>query len=607
MKEYTAPTPVIRLATIEALLGKDFRVPSYQRGYRWTPDQVNELLGDIREFLDEPASGGASSFYCLQPIVVRARPDGPWEVVDGQQRLTTIFLILSHLDDALRQRGKERFRLSYETRRESEAFLENIRPGDAHKNIDFFYMGQAANAIAAWFDQCNAGERARFADCLLNDGSTGKSVKVIWYELAPDEDPVQAFTRLNVGKIALNDAELIRALFLRERNFAASSSWEERSAIAQEWDEIEKTLQDDDVWYFLYGGKHRYTSRIEYIFELIAREHADASAATLALHPTFHYWRRRLEAPGASAKSEWLTVKQYFMRLHEWFRDRTLYHLVGYLINDDTDMVAIRKDAATLTRSAFRQGLKRRIRDRLLGRLPVPRDAATGLEAKLRIGLDALDYDTSSQHATIRSVLLLFNIASLLENAKATMLFPFSHFRNEQWDIEHIRALASAAPSSSRERRDWLDDFVRYLDAAGVQDSTRRIAQALLEQLGDGEIPPGPAFSNAFQDLYLHVREHYDGAGELADDNALGNLTLLDAATNRGYGNAVFPIKRSKIIARDRDGVFIPPCTRNVFLKCYSKRIDHLSAWSSHDRADYFDAIVASLTGLLDEDAGATQ
>jgi hypothetical protein len=237
----------------------------------------------------------------------------------------------------------------------------------------------------------------------------------------------------------------------------------------------------------------------------------------------------------------------------------------------------------------------------------VPRDAATGLEAKLRIGLDALDYDTSSHHATIRSVLLLFNIASLLENAKATMRFPFSHFRIEQWDIEHIRALASAAPSSSRERRDWLDDLVRYLDAVGVQDSTRRIAQALLEQVGDGEMPPGPAFSNAFQDLYLHVREHYDGAGELADDNALGNLTLLDAATNRGYGNAVFPIKRSKIIARDRDGVFIPPCTRNVFLKCYSKRIDHLSAWSSHDRADYFDAIVASLAALLGEDAGATQ
>lgn len=607
MTEHATSAATIRLDAIAALLDKDFWVPSYQRGYRWTPDQVNELLGDIREFLHQPDNGGAPSFYCLQPIVVRPRPNGVWEVVDGQQRLTTLFLILRHLDDVLTQRGRRRFGMSYETRLASKRFLENIRPDDARKNIDFYYMHQAAATITTWFEQCDAGERTRFADCLLNDGSTGKSVKVIWYELTPDEDPVQAFTRLNVGKIALNDAELIRALFLREGNFAAAGNWEERSAIAQQWDEIEKTLQNDDVWYFLYGGKQRYASRIEYLFELIAREQDAAGATTPTLHATFHYWRRRLEAPGVSVQSTWLTVKQYFMRLHEWFRDRTLYHLVGYLINDGADMVAIRADAAALTRSAFRQQLKARIRNRLLQSLPGAKPTVAGLEPRLRLELGELNYDTDAQHATIRSVLLLFNIACLLENDKASMRFPFSHFRNENWDIEHIRSLASAVPSSSQERRDWLKDLVRYLEATGVQDATRLKADQLLAQVGDGKTAPGPAFSNAFVALYHDVRKHYDGAGELADDNALGNLTLLDAGTNRGYGNAVFPIKRHKIIARDRDGVFVPPCTRNVFLKCYSKRIDHLSAWSTDDQNDYFDAIVASLVVLLDEQIGAAQ
>jgi len=317
-------------------------VPSYQRGYRWTPDQVNELLNDVDEFLAQPVNGPVPSFYCLQPIVVRVRPDGKCEVVDGQQRLTTIFLILRYLDDVVRQRGRRRFCLSYETRDASADFLKNIRPEDARKNIDFHHMYQAAATIKTWFDECGAAKCARFADCLLNDGSAGKSVKVIWYELAPGEDPVQAFTRLNVGKIALNDAELIRALFLREGNFAAGGNWEERSAIAQEWAEIEKTLQGDDVWYFLYGGKQAYPSRIEYIFELIAREDGGAAETPSALHATFHFWRRRLEAPGTNARSEWLKVKQYFMRLHEWFRDRTLYHLVGYLVNDGADMAAIR-------------------------------------------------------------------------------------------------------------------------------------------------------------------------------------------------------------------------------------------------------------------------
>ena len=103
MKEYTTLTPAIRLVAIEALFDKDFRVASYQRGYRWTPEQINELLNDIREFLNQPDNGGVPSFYCLQPIVLRASADGAWEVVDGQQRLTTIFLILLHLDDVLRQ------------------------------------------------------------------------------------------------------------------------------------------------------------------------------------------------------------------------------------------------------------------------------------------------------------------------------------------------------------------------------------------------------------------------------------------------------------------------------------------------------------------------
>jgi uncharacterized protein with ParB-like and HNH nuclease domain len=208
---------------------------------------VEELLGDIREFLTPPHSGRGPSFYCLQPIVVRARPDGAWDVVDGHQRLTTIFLLLRNLDDAVARHGKQRFRLCYETRRASAGSLENICENDAHKNIDFHYMHQAARAIEAWFGRRHADERTRLADCLLNDGSAGKSVKVIWYELAPDEDPVHAFSRLNVGKIALTDAELIRALFLREGNFAPAGDWQERSAIAQEWDEIEQTLQNDDV------------------------------------------------------------------------------------------------------------------------------------------------------------------------------------------------------------------------------------------------------------------------------------------------------------------------------------------------------------------------
>ena len=76
--------------TLETRLVKDikgtFVVPSYQRGYRWGRDEVTRLLDDIYENLGKN--------YCLQPVVVARRGDGSYELIDGQQRLTTLMLLL---------------------------------------------------------------------------------------------------------------------------------------------------------------------------------------------------------------------------------------------------------------------------------------------------------------------------------------------------------------------------------------------------------------------------------------------------------------------------------------------------------------------------------
>ena len=41
----------IKLITVGELLGKSFHIPSYQRGYKWTQKQVEDLLNDIEEFI----------------------------------------------------------------------------------------------------------------------------------------------------------------------------------------------------------------------------------------------------------------------------------------------------------------------------------------------------------------------------------------------------------------------------------------------------------------------------------------------------------------------------------------------------------------------------
>ena len=84
----------LTLKTVNELCLSKFYIPSYQRGYRWNKYEVLDLLNDIAEF--QPRLVGDTdekTWYCLQPVVVKDN-NGVFEVIDGQQRLTTIYLLL---------------------------------------------------------------------------------------------------------------------------------------------------------------------------------------------------------------------------------------------------------------------------------------------------------------------------------------------------------------------------------------------------------------------------------------------------------------------------------------------------------------------------------
>ena len=217
----------IELKSISELHGMNFFIPNYQRGYRWTKQQVKDLLDDIQEFIDKSHEG----FYCIQPLVVKRNVTKKesfkkelkkigenesnnlieeterviskrWEVIDGQQRLTTIYILLALLDYS------NEYTIEYETRPNSKSFLMNIEDNKIDENIDYYHIVEAKRQIDYWFSGKENEDKLKFSDTLLN------KVKFIWYESA-DEDPIKVFTRLNIGKIPLTNAELIKALFLR--------------------------------------------------------------------------------------------------------------------------------------------------------------------------------------------------------------------------------------------------------------------------------------------------------------------------------------------------------------------------------------------------------
>lgn len=139
---------ILELKTINELQIMNFLIPSYQRGFRWSEKEVTELLNDISEFTPKQIGDtDKKTWYCLQPIVVKVKTDEEigtqrYEVIDGQQRLTTIYLILYYLNQLYTEENREPlFTLNYETRPESHSFLEKLEKGNINNsNIDFYYI-----------------------------------------------------------------------------------------------------------------------------------------------------------------------------------------------------------------------------------------------------------------------------------------------------------------------------------------------------------------------------------------------------------------------------------------------------------------------------------
>jgi hypothetical protein len=97
-------------------------------------------------------------------------------------------------------------------------------------------------------------------------------------------------------------------------------------------------------------------------------------------------------------------------------------------------------------------------------------------------------------------------------------------------------------------------------------------------------------------ELVTHRLEYYSTKSNTETDiNDLSNLVLLDSGTNRGYKNAVFPAKRKTIINKEKEGTFIPICTKNVFLKYFTPDPGQMTFWDERDGKSYFEDIKATL------------
>jgi uncharacterized protein with ParB-like and HNH nuclease domain len=572
-----------------------FVIPSYQRGYRWEERQIIDLLNDIYEFQEEikkKTNNKIGEFYCLQPIVVLKTKDNKWEVIDGQQRLTTIFILLSSIKEPLKllKLPNTLFSLEYETREKEECssreFLQKVTSVSTidKTNIDFFRMSDAFLIIKNWLDNAdiNLGD---FCNTLLktdfeNDFDRANNVRFIWYELNPDGDkPNIAFAKYNQGKIDLTNAELIKAIFyLSDTSMNDREKKKYQLKIGYEWDDMENTLQRNDFWKFINPNKS-YTNHIEFIFELIADKYLDK--VILRLNKNIDtlwsfYVFNELIAKNTKIYNEkynntrdflWDEVKTYYRTFVEWYNDNTYYHIIGFLLQIGKNIEDIKKLTESHTKTNLEEELRKLIHNHF-GELD----------------LEQLGYDNYKNKAM--ELLLLFNVITTMNSQYNR--FAFDKFASENWSLEHIHAQLSEELKTDKQKKQLLNEQKQYFSNQNKEELLSKINKLLEMTKIDQE---------EFDEVQNEIFNEYSDTTAIID--SIGNLALLTVKNNSCLNNNIFPIKRDLIKELDEKGSFIPICTKNVFLKYYSKDVEQNVKWDKKDMDSYLEEMKRVLNNYI--------
>lgn len=555
---------ILEAKPIKDIRGK-FYIPAYQRGYRWERTQVKTLLNDLYQCME---ANGQEKDYCLQPVVVQKKGvqkkgELQYDLIDGQQRLTTIYILL-------RYAHQNYFSFEYETRDKTKDFLNNMDPQLAQTNIDFFHIYQAYTTIKDWLEETFPADTDSHLYKLCN--YVKEKVKVIWYEVGAEADPIVLFTRLNVGKIQLTNAELIRALFLSDTPNGMENR--RKYEIAIQWDDIEKQLRDDDGAFWAFITRKRaedYPTRIDILFDLMCHKQ-DAEK-----DPLFTFFKMEEHLKHSDRDSVWQEVINGFLQLKEWYKDNVYYHKIGYLIASGSNTMADLFDEARGKRkSEFKDRLDELIAESITWR------------TNDKDGYWDLDYH--KDYNRICRILLLFNVQSIISYC-VRQRFPFNEYNNEEWSIEHIHAQNSEGLKTVDLQLEWLEWHLPSLKAIHRDESDNELVRDV-EKVIDDIRQSGRFIRSDFEDFFRRVVNDLSDTTDTDYINTLPNLALLSCGHNTCLSNSTFDVKRNLIIKMDKSGEFIPYCTKMTFLKYYENSSDvQVHFWGQKDREAYLQAI----------------
>lgn len=614
---------------------KKINVPSLQRTYRWGEKEITLLLNDLYEFYNTNEDS-TNDFYPLQPLILKKsnKNDDTWNVLDGQQRLTTIKLIASFLE-----MGKDYcLDISYDTREKTKDFLDNIsnkKEEDVGKSMELYYIFHAYEVIEAWFQKKEGRkfvEDKERKNAIKNVLFEKERTRFVVQEMNIDDDEAKTFQNINQGRIPLSCSELIKALFLGhifENNkidnscrFVYSSDGyglfipinpiKERQSltrlqniIAKEWDDIETVLMHDEFYSFVCPEKDRSINRMDFLFEVVCGNEKYKKYKTD--DPFNAIYERIKDDKNANIVDTishcWNEVVKCFNRMQKLYYDFDAYHLVGFCICED---IGISEDFYKYCDEdekldEFKTAIRVKIKGKVL----------SGLKTDdLDEWLKGLRYKENKDQ--IKEILLLHNLQSY---SYEKIRFPFNLYDGgKNYDIEHIHATAEEK-ADKKSRYEWYKNNKSAIKKTieKLKDSNLITLFNSFEEASHGQKKldkfKNDKEFNKLRDIMIIDNFDNDDAKEyFSTKDGIWNLCLLDSTTNRTYKNSLFITKREMILKKakgelDKEYYVYPLllCTERIFLKFYSNvdSDDNLNFWTKNNREAYFKDISKKVTDFL--------
>lgn len=580
------------------LQGKTYSIPPYQRGYKWDTKDIERLLKDINEF---SPNEDLNLFYCLQNItLVESQDSKTFNVVDGQQRLTTLTVILSYLNEYELINEK----LQYNVRKETEEFLKEyiFKPNEL-KNIqnweqflentsikgkdydyqDVFYLFNAYKAIQTWFETYPNSVTA-MKDKILNH------VKLI-VNLPKNIEEQELFENLNGKRVPLDGADLIRALIItrvaKKEIGDIDDSIKQNVLINERRVKIGLMLDRINHWWADENKKnyfHQFTKESKVPDE-------ESISFNDVTYPINHLYKLYVLAYGEGVldmeffekkviEDVFLDELQLLQRTMEnWCNDKELYHLILFTsiyarekIKEEPvlSFKELLHQWKKLYRKDFIRFLKKRIASTEVFNDLINQTERCKEENEKTAFLENW-YDNK-----LITVSVLLDIISIL-SSNSTCL-PARHFKAYKEDLEHIFPQTPVG--------DRIKDKIKQTQI--LKEYIDIINQSLSEEekinIDDCDIDWEN--QNWKDDIKFRINNRIE---KVIPVNSLGNMCVLHESVNRGYENDFFLEKRIDIMRKSQEGFFIRPHVYDAFNKIFLERHDEsidMKMMNRWDRSD---------------------